>query len=185
MLRSWENKEVEVWQYYIKLFLAMNLKKNPWDFATLPLEILDKAKLQFHKIVLHCCLKIPKFKAKNQAPIANCTWVFLDPLKFYSFFNEQTSTPDPHNTCLGFFWNSPPFGPQSLKVFPHQYDEKILFGQLFFLHFSLERQDNHLQEFFLREISPFSLLLLRRQLMLWKKAKIQNKKSFMWQWSRY
>ena len=111
-------------------------------------------------------------KVQGQKPSthANSTRVFLDPWKFYSFFNEPlefwytvdillnnpsgnsiTSTPYPHNACVGFFWNNPPFGPKSLKVFPHQYHEKILFGQLFFLHFSLERQDNHLQEFLLRK----------------------------------
>ena len=52
---------------------------------------------------------------------------------------------------MGFFWNSPPFGPKYLKVFPQQYHEQILFGQLFFLDFFLERQDNHLQEFLLQK----------------------------------
>lgn len=59
----------------------------------------------------------------------------------------------PH-PCLNFFWNSGPFdpptvSPQCFLTLVSQ-DEKILFGHLFFLHFSLGRQDNHLQEFLLR-----------------------------------
>ena len=125
--------------------------KKTLGFCYFTLENFGQSKASIPQNFVTLLLENSKVQGQKPSTHANSTWVFLDPLKFYSFFNEWTSTPDPHNTCLGFFWNSPPFGPQSLKVFLHQYHEKILFEQLFFLHFSLERQGNHLQEFLLRK----------------------------------
>ena len=81
MLRSWEKKgwSVAVLKPTTLSYSWLWIWKKPWDFVTLPLEILDKAKLQFHKHVLHCCLKIPRSKAKNQAPMQIPHELFLIP----------------------------------------------------------------------------------------------------------
>ena len=149
--------------------------KKPLGYCYFTLKNFGESKASTLEIPQNCVtLLLGNSKVQGQKPstYANSTCVFLDPCKFYSFFNEPwnliccflnnpsgnsiTSTPDPHNTCVGFFWNSPPFGPKYLKVFPHQYHEQILFGQLFFLDFFLERQDNHLQEFLLQKKEIFN-----------------------------
>ena len=144
----------------------MNLKKT-LGFCYFTLGNFGQSKASIPQTCVTLLLENSKVQGQKPSTHANSTWAFPDPLKFYSFFNEplefwytvswitplEIPSPQPPTLiiCLGIFWNSPPFGPQSLKVFPHQYHEKILFGQLFFLHFSLERQDNHLQEFLLQK----------------------------------
>ena len=149
----------------------MNLKKKKMlGYCYFTLGNFGQSKALTLEIPQNCVtLLLGNSKVQDQKPStqANSAWVFLDSWKFYSLFNEplefwytvswitplEIPSPQPPTLIirLGIFWNSPPFGPQSLKVFPHQYHEKILFGQLFFLHFSLERQDNHLQEFLIRK----------------------------------
>ena len=76
---------------YIKLFLAMNLIQNPGILLVYPWKFWTKQSFNPGNStkLLHCRLEIPRPKAKNQAPMkTNSTWVFLDPWKFYSFFNE-------------------------------------------------------------------------------------------------
>ena len=123
--------------------------KKLWDFVTLRLEISDKAKLLFHKIVLHCCLETARFKAKNQAPIQISHGFFLIPWKSTPFL----WTPGILTYC---FLNNHSVNSIASIPDPHQYHEKILFAQLFFLQFSLERQDNYLQDFLLRKKEIFN-----------------------------
>ena len=69
--------------------------------------------------------------------------------------------------------------------------EKKKVRQSFFLHFSLGRQDNYLQEFPHRRKKrcwlekPKVLLLMRCKLMNQLTTRKPKKKLLMWQWSRY
>ena len=74
----------------------MNLKKKTLGFCYFTLGNFDQSKASIPQNCVIVLLENFKLQGQNPSTHANSAWVFFDPLKFYSFCNEWTSTPDPH-----------------------------------------------------------------------------------------